>query len=240
MTQPSQPMLAKSILHVVSNAELNLESTRLSGLWISELTVAFDIFAAKGYRQRLVSPKGGKIPINPRLFACPLLDQSATTWLTDRDRVELLHSTARPDELSATDFDAICFNGGHAAMLDFPDDEALQNLTRGIWENGGVVSSVCHGYCGFLNTRLSNNRLLVDGRRLTGSSWIEEEVTGMALKVPFNCEEEMRQRGAIYQRGPVSFMRKVIVDGRLVTGQNAQSAKDTAEEVVRLLRRTMP
>lgn len=32
-------------------------------------------------------------------------------------------------------------------------------------EQGKVVSSVCHGYCGLLNTRLSDGTLLVAGIR---------------------------------------------------------------------------
>src|SRR5690606_14932985 len=50
--------------------------------------------------------------------------------------------------------DAIYFTGGHAVMWDFPDDEGLQKITHAIWEGGGIVSSVCHGYCGLLNTML--------------------------------------------------------------------------------------
>ncbi|WP_258395839.1 DJ-1/PfpI family protein, partial [Burkholderia multivorans] len=68
----------------------------------------------------------------------------------------------------AAAFDAIYFTGGHGVMWDFPDDAGLQRLTREIYERGGIVAAVCHGYCGLLNTRLSDGSLLVTGRRLTG------------------------------------------------------------------------
>lgn len=118
---------------------------------------------------------------------------------------------------------------------DFPDDAGLQHLTREIYQRGGIVSSVCHGYCGLLNTRLDDGRLLVAGRRLTGYSWIEEVLAGVARKVPYNVEEEMKRRGALYERSLLPFTSKVVVDGRLVTGQNPQSAKATAEQVAALL-----
>ena len=94
---------------------------------------------------------------------------------------------------------------------------------------------VCHGYCGLLNTRLDDGRLLVAGRRLTGYSWIEEVLAGVARKVPYNVEEEMKRRGALYERSLLPFTSKVVVDDRLVTGQNPQSAKATAEQVAALL-----
>ncbi|MDC3962744.1 type 1 glutamine amidotransferase domain-containing protein [Polyangium jinanense] len=225
----------KRILHVVSNVDHYEGRSTPTGLWLSELTHAYDVFAARGYEQRLVSPKGGRTPLEPRSLKWPLLDASAKARWADPTWSALLSSTARPDEIDAADYDAIYFTGGHAVMWDFPDDEALQALTRDIYEHGGVVSSVCHGYCGLLNTKLSDGRLLVAGRRVTGYSWCEEVLAGVATKVPYNAESEMRARGAQYEKSILPFVSKVVVDGRLVTGQNPQSAKATASSVVSLL-----
>ena len=225
----------KRILHVVTNVDHYDGGSTPTGLWLSELTHAYDVFAAQGYEQRLVSPKGGPTPLEPRSLEWPLLDTSAKTRWADPTWSALLSSTARPDEIDAADYDAIYFTGGHAVMWDFPDDEALQTLTRDIYERGGVVSSVCHGYCGLLNTKLSDGRLLVAGRRVTGYSWWEEVLAGVATKVPYNAEAEMRARGARYEKSLVPFLSKVVVDGRLVTGQNPPSAKATARSVVSLL-----
>ena len=148
----------------------------------------------------------------------------------------LLSKTARPDQVDAADFDAIYFTGGHAVMWDFPDAQGLPRITRDLHERGGIVSSVCHGYCGLLNTRLSDGTLLVTGRRLTGFSWREEVLAGVARKVPYNAEQEMKRRDALYQNAWLPFVPKVVVDGRLVTGQNPQSAQATAEQVAALLR----
>ncbi|MDI1445981.1 type 1 glutamine amidotransferase domain-containing protein [Polyangium sp. 6x1] len=224
----------KRILHVVSNVDHYDGRSTPTGLWLSELTHAYDVFAARGYEQRLVSPKGGRTPLEPRSLKWPFLDASAKVRWADPAWSALLSSTARPDEIDAAGYDAIYFTGGHAVMWDFPDDEALQALTRDIYEHGGVVSSVCHGYCGLLNTKLSDGRLLVAGRRVTGYSWWEEVLAGVATKVPYNAEAEMRARGARYEKS-LPFLSKVVVDGRLVTGQNPQSAKATARSVVSLL-----
>lgn len=225
----------KRILHVVSNVAHYADPSEPTGLWLSELTHAYDIFAAKGYEQRLVSPKGGVSPLEPRALKWPLLDASAKAWLADKNRMALLSSTARPEDIDPAGYDAVYFTGGHAVMWDFPDSEGLQKITRSIYERGGIVSSVCHGYCGLLNTKLSDGTLLVAGKKLTGFSWREEILAGVARKMPYNAEEEMKRRGALYEKAFLPFVSYAVADGRLITGQNPWSAKATAEKVAALL-----
>lgn len=227
--------MSKRILHVVSNVGHYADPSEPTGLWLSELTHAWDVFAARGFEQRIVSPRGGVSPLEPRALKWPLLDASAKAWLQDQTKMALLTSTARPDEIDPADYDAIYFTGGHAVMWDFPDSEGLQAITRAVWERGGVVSSVCHGCCGLLNTRLSDGSLLVAGRRLTGFSWAEEVLAGVAGKMPYNAEAEMKRRGARYRKALLPFVSYAIADGRLVTGQNPWSARATAERVAALL-----
>lgn len=227
--------MTKRVLHVVTNVGHYARSLHPTGLWLSELTHAYDVFAAQGFAQRLVSPKGGLSPLEPRSLKWPHADASAKRWLDDKAHGRLLAETARPVEIDPADFDAIYLTGGHGVMFDFPDDEGLQRLIREIYERGGVVSSVCHGYCGLLNTKLSNGTLLVAGRRLTGYSWVEEVLAGVNKKVPYNSEQEMKRRGALYEKTIVPFATKVVVDGQLVTGQNPGSAKATAEHVAALI-----
>lgn len=149
----------------------------------------------------------------------------------------LLANTAAPDEIDSADFDAIYFTGGHAVMYDFPDSEGLQRITREIFERGGIVSSVCHGYCGLLNTRLSDGSHLVAGRKVTGFAWREEVLAKVDKLVPYNAEEEMKKRGAHYEKAKLPFVSYAVVDGNLVTGQNPGSAKETAKKVADLLPR---
>lgn len=228
--------MARRILHVVTNVAHYQDPTQPTGLWLSELTHAWHVFAAAGYEQRIVSPQGGLSPLEPRALKWPLADASVKDWLADPARMALLSSTARPEEIDPAAVDAIYFTGGHAVMWDFPDSQGLQQITRSIHERGGIVSSVCHGYCGLLNTRLSDGSLLVAGRRVTGFSWREEILAGVAAKMPYNAEDEMRQRGALYEKATLPFVSNVVVDGRLVTGQNPTSAKATAEHVVDVMK----
>lgn len=230
--------MKRRILHVVTNVAHYDDPSEPTGLWLSELTHAWHVFAEKGYEQQLVSPKGGVSPLEPRALKWPNLDATAKAWQADAGRMALLANTARPDQVDAAECDAIYFTGGHAVMWDFPDDAGLQRLTRDIWERGGIVSSVCHGYCGLLNTKLSDGTLLVAGRRLTGFAWAEEVLAGVAKKVPYNAEQEMKNRGARYEKNLLPFTSKVVTDGRLVTGQNPQSAQATTLAVAAALSQT--
>lgn len=225
----------KRILLVVSNVAHYDDPSLPTGLWLSELTHAWDVFEEAGFELQLVSPRGGVSPLEPRSLKWPNLDGSARRWLADESRMTLLATTLKAEDVDARGYDAIYFTGGHAVMWDFPGDLALQCLTREIFEQGGVVGSVCHGYCGLLNTRLSNGQRLVADRRVTGFSWLEEILAGVSGKMPYNAEQEMRERGALYEKAWLPFVPKVVTDGRLVTGQNPQSAKQTAEQVCRVL-----
>ncbi len=224
--------MSKRILNVVTNRGHYDDPTNKTGLWLSELSHAWDIFAAAGYRQDIASPTGGVSPLEPRALKWPLLDGSARSWLNDPARMALLDQTAAPGDVDPSAYEAIYFTGGHGVMWDFPDSAGLQQIAREIWEAGGIVSAVCHGYCGLLNVRLSDGSLLVAGRRVTGFSWTEEILAGVAKHMPYNAEVEMKQRGALYRKAWVPLVSHAIADGRLVTGQNPGSAKATARQVV--------
>lgn len=126
--------MTKRILHLVTHVDRNEDVDLPAGLWLSELTHAFDLFEARGYTQRIVSPKGGVCPLEPRALKWPWLDTSAKAWLANDAKMALLANTSRPDGIGAAKFDAIYFTGGHAVMWDFPNSAALQHITRHIFD----------------------------------------------------------------------------------------------------------
>lgn len=229
------PRAVRRILHVVTNVDRYGETEHPTGLWLSELAHAWAVFAEQGFEQAIVSPVGGASPLEPRSLRFPNSDGASEAWLTDPAKQALLEHTLSPDEVEPADYDAIYYTGGHAVMYDFPDSEGLQRIAREVFERGGIVSSVCHGYCGLLNVRLSDGSLLLDGRRMTGFSWREERLARVAGLVPYNAEDEARGRGARYEQARLPFVPFVSVDGRLITGQNPRSATETARAVVAAL-----
>ncbi|MDL9948088.1 type 1 glutamine amidotransferase domain-containing protein [Gordonia sp. ABSL11-1] len=223
------------ILNVVTNVGHYDDPDHPTGLWLSELTHAWHVFDEHGFEQTLVSPKGGAVPLEPRALKFPSYDKTAKAWRADPEKMALLENTLSPDEIDSADYDAIFFTGGHAVMYDFPDSPGLQRITREIYERGRIVSSVCHGYCGLLNTRLSDGTYLIDGKKMTGFAWQEEVLARVDKLVPYNAEQVAKERGALYEKAKLPFISYAVVDGTLVTGQNPGSAKETAKKVAALL-----
>lgn len=232
-TNMSQP---KRIVHLVTNKDSYAEphQSEPTGLWLSELTHAWDVFAEKGYTQTLVSPAGGAVPIEPKSTAWLTLDASGKAWQADETKMNLLKSTKAAADVDPSEVDAIYLTGGHAVMFDFNEPQ-VETLIRKVWEKGGVVSSVCHGYCGLLDVKLTDGSYLINGKKLTGFSWNEECLAGVSKIVPYNAEERSRERGATYEKNLLPFTSNAVTDGKLVTGQNPQSAAATAEAVVKVL-----
>lgn len=225
----------KRILHVVTNVDRYEDPSHATGLWLSELTHAWHVFEQRGFEQAVVSPSGGRSPLEPRSLKFPNYDRTAKAWRADPAKMALLEGTSSPEQIDSADYDAIYFTGGHAVMYDFPGSEGLQRITRELFERGAVVSSVCHGYCGLLDTKLSDGTYLIAGKAMTGFSWREEVLARVASLVPYDAEERAKERGALYRKAKLPFVSHVVVDGNLVTGQNPGSAKATARAVAALL-----
>lgn len=229
--------MTKRILNVVTNVAHYDDPSHPTGLWLSELTHAWHVFEQAGFEQTLVSPAGGAVPLEPRALKFPNYDKTAKAWRASPEKMALLEKTLSPDQIDSSEFDAIYFTGGHAVMYDFPDSEGLQRITREMFERGAIVSSVCHGYCGLLNTKLSDDSYLIAGRRMTGFAWREEELARVDKLVPYNAEKIAKERGALYEKARLPFVSYVVTDRNLVTGQNPGSAKATASKVAVLLAR---
>jgi len=140
----------------------------------------------------------------------------------------------RPSEVKTDDYAAIHYAGGLGSMWDFADNTALASIAARIYENGGIVSAVCHGPAGLINVRLSNGKYLVEGKRINAYSNEEEEVLKMEKVVPFLLETKLIERGAIFEKSGVSQIH-VVTDQRVVTGQNPESAKSVGTAVVQQL-----
>jgi putative intracellular protease/amidase len=120
-------------------------------------------------------------------------------------------------------------------MWDTPDNAEIQKIAVTIYEEqNGVVGAVCHGPCGIVNTKLSDGKYLVEGKKVTGFSNAEEEAVQLTEVMPFLLESKLKERGAIYSAAP-NWAPHVVVDNRLATGQNPASATPLAEAMVKML-----
>ena len=221
----------KKILCVVTSNNVKGATGIPTGFWLSELTHPLEKICAAGFEYALASIKGEKPPIDGD--SLDFSDPINKKFWDDADFQAKLAKTIKIDDVK-TDFDAIFFAGGHGVMWDFADSAAIDKITREIYENGGIVSAVCHGPAALVNVKLSDGKYLVDGKKLTSFTNNEELEVQATEIVPFLLETELKNHGAIHF-AEKNWSNHVEVDGRLVTGQNPASAAGVGAEIVKLL-----
>ncbi len=208
-----------------------------TGLWLGELTHAYDIFVAAGHQVTIASIAGGQVPIDPESLQHGGLAMGDTDKrYADPELMRLLADTPAVADLSADDFDAIYLTGGHGTMFDFTD-QALARLVTDFAAQNKTVAGVCHGPVGLLQATAADGAPLVSGRKVTGFSAPEEKLAQRADVIPFSLQDELKAQGAKYIKALVPMKSKVITDGPLVTGQNPTSAADVAKAVVKALKK---
>ena len=216
------------ILMVLSSHEPLGDTGKSTGWYLSEAAHPWKVFSGADHDMTWISPKGGFAPIDGK----DLDDQTNVEFLDEFG--DKGPETLTPDAVDAADFDAIFYVGGHGTMWDFPDNSELSSIASSIYSDGGVVAAVCHGPAGLLNIDVDGEKLIA-GKRVAGFTNSEESGMDLSDVVPFLLEDRLEQAGADHQAGP-DFEEQVVVDGRLVTGQNPPSATGVATAVVAALR----
>lgn len=219
------------LMVVTSNAKLG-ETGRATGLWMEELAAPYNLFRDAGFEVTIASPLGGAAPVDDASLGAGFVTSDVTRF---RDGARTMENLANTTRLAAiedmTGFAAIFLVGGHGTMWDFSPNDDLDRLLDDADKRGVVIAAVCHGVAGLLGASRSG---FVAGRKLTGFSDAEEAAVGLTEVVPFLLETQLRAAGAIVETGP-AFHPKVVVDGRLITGQNPTSSLGAAQEVARIL-----
>jgi putative intracellular protease/amidase len=217
-----------SVLMVLTSHDQLGDTGRSTGWYLPEAAHPWKAFLAAGFDVSFVSPLGGR----PRMDGVDLTDAVQAEFLTafGADGPQ----TSTPDTVDASAFDVIFYVGGHGSMWDFADNRPLAGLASSIYEAGGVVAAVCHGPAGLVDISLGDGRFLVDGKNVAAFTDAEEAAVGLTNVVPFLLASKLVERGAVHHAAP-NFEANVVVDGRLVTGQNPASAVGVAEAVVRTI-----
>ena len=228
--------MKNKILIIVTNEDKYKTTGDSTGLWLGELTHFYDVMFKSGISMDIVSAKGGSIPLDPGSVSKAMLDDITKAYYENKEFMNLLKDTKEISSVKSEDYDAIYFTGGHGTMWDFPNTEDFQKLSSQIYQNGGIVSAVCHGVGALLNIKLDAGQLLIKDKVVTGYSNDEEVLAKAMEKIPFKLEDELKSRGAKYEKASKPFTSYVLEDRRLITGQNPQSTKTLAEKVLQSLR----
>jgi len=203
----------------------------VAGFWFPELTHPAKVFGLAGYAYDIASPQGGMPPFD----GFDLKDDgNRWFWIQPELRNRLANSLPL-SQVDPSRYAAVVLVGGHGPMWDFAGNRVLHAVIRKVYERGGIVSAVCHGPAGLLDLHLSDGRALIAGRKLTAFTNNEEVSRQYDRLIPFMLETALQEGGAVFEKAGV-FESRVVVDGRLITGQNPASAQPFGEAVVAALK----
>ncbi len=221
-------MSVKHVLFVLTNASEIGPQHRPTGYFFPEVAHPFEVFEQAGIAIEYASPAGGDVPED----GYDASDAAQLAFRQSKAIGRLAHSR-KLSEVDVLDYDAVFVPGGLGPMVDITGNSQVQAAIKRAWDAGMLVAAVCHGPSALLGIHLDDGTPLVAGKRVTGFSTSEEDGYARA-DVPFDLETALRSEGALYASAP-DWQPHVIVDGRLITGQNPASAGPLAQAVVTAL-----
>jgi len=219
---------------LTSHSELG-NTGHKTGFWIEEFAAPYYTFKDAGATITIASPKGGQPPIDPK-SAEPASQTDATRRFDkDKELQQLLANTKKLSEISAGDYDAVFYPGGHGPLWDLATDAESIRLIETFWKNNKPVAAVCHAPSALLNVKDENGEPLVKGKKVTGFTNTEEDAVQLTNVVPFLLEDELKDKGGIYSKKE-DWASYVVQDGLLITGQNPASSEGAAKQLLALLK----
>lgn len=223
------------ILIVLTSHDRLGETGHKTGFWLEEFAAPYYALTDAGAEVTLASPAGGQPPLDPKSDSPENQTDATRRFRADPAAQERLSRTRKLADVSAGDFDAVFYPGGHGPMWDMPDNPTSIALLEAFVNADKPVGAVCHAPAALVNVRGRDGGYLVKGKTVTGFSNGEERAVGLAEVVPFLLEDRLKERGGVYSRA-ADWAPYVQVDGKLVTGQNPASSEPAAAALLKLLR----
>lgn len=212
-----------------------------TGLFFTEALHPYEVLVAAGFEVELAS-ETGTFGLDENSLLPPFLSGSDLAIYNNPNHpfmVSLNSKLKKASDLRKGEYGVFFASAGHAALYDYPTAKGLQAIAADIWDRGGIVGAVCHGpaiFPGIIDSETGKS--IIAGKTVTGFT-IEGELI-------FNILDKMREDkvvpiveavnavGADYSSSMNAFDDYSVTSGRVVTGTNPQSARSTAERIVRL------
>jgi putative intracellular protease/amidase len=202
-----------------------------TGFWLEELAAPYYAFLDAEAQIVLASPQGGQPPLDPKSNEPAFQTDLTRRFEADAQATALLASTVRLDSVSAADFDAVFYPGGHGPLWDLAEDQASIQLIEAFLAAGKPTALVCHAPGVLRHVKKADGTPLVEGKQVTGFSNTEEAAVGLTDVVPFLVEDVLKAQGGLYSKGD-DWASYVVSDGLLITGQNPGSSSEAANVLV--------
>ena len=219
---------SKRVLFIVTSNDRIGPNDRATGYEYSEVAHPYLCFTADGISVDFASLKGGFPPETG-------YDDSdiASVIFRNSNGFRRLNKSMLLSDVDLNNYDAIFFPGGLGPMVDMEKDMSVKKAIAQVYEEGRIVGAVCHGPVALLNVDLSDGSSFLEGKNIACFTKAEEEAYAKS-DVPFILDTALTAQGARHTYADL-FEAHVVVDGRLVTGQNPASAAGVAVEIIKML-----
>ncbi|KAF8591579.1 class I glutamine amidotransferase-like protein [Ramaria rubella] len=174
----------------------------------------------------------------------PPVDEGSVQLFKDDESVRFLEdpivkskfATAKKlSEVKVADYDAVFYVGGYGPVIDLATDQDNIKLANSFWAADKITSAVCHGPAALVGVTDTDGKSIFAGRKFTGFSNAEEEQFQGVDTIPFLLEDKISQLGGKFEKAAEPFGAWVVVDGKLITGQNPVSAAPLGDALLKAL-----
>jgi putative intracellular protease/amidase len=223
--------VSMKILVVLTSHDQLGNTGRKTGFWLEEFAAPYYVFKDAGVEMTLASPKGGQPPLDPKSDDPDAQTDATRRFRKDADAQAALANTAKLSTVSAADYDAVFYPGGHGPLWDLAEDPHSIALIEALYAAGKPVSAVCHAPGVLRHTKAPDKAPLVRDKPVTGFANSEEAAVGLTEVVPFLVEDMLKKNGGRYSKGP-DWQSHVVIAGNLITGQNPASSEAAAKALL--------
>jgi len=224
----------KKILMVLTSHDQLGDTGNKTGFWLEEFAAPYYAFKDAGASITLASPLGGQPPLDPKSDAADAQTESTRRFKKDGEAQAELASTHKLKEVSAGDFDAVFYPGGHGPLWDLAEDATSIALVEAMLKAGKPVAAVCHAPAVLRHPKNGEGVSVVKGKNVTGFTNTEEEASGLTDVVPFLVQDMLTRNGGTYSKAG-DWQPHVVTDGLLITGQNPASSEPAAQALLKAL-----
>jgi putative intracellular protease/amidase len=229
--RPAAPEeLEMKVLFIISSSD--------TAFWLSEVSHPYWHLTERGVGVDFASPKGGKVVYDP--YSDPHFEKSlepedlvSKGFLSDAKALAKLETTLKLEDVELSGYDAIHVAGGRGATFDLFPNEHVAKALEYFWSKDKVVGAICHGA-----VALGNIPNRIRGRQVTGFTLEADkqlqQMFGAGFIIPHYPQKVLEDTGAIYT-SIQAYSPKVVIDGKLITGQDQSAASEYALAMLHLM-----
>ncbi len=218
------------VLFIISSSE--------TAFWLSEVTHPYWHLTEREVEVDFASPKGGKVVFDA--YSDPYFEKSlephdlvSKGFLSDKALLAKLETTLPLSEVDLSAYDAIHVAGGRGATFDLFPNEDVARALEFFWAQDKVVGAICHGA-----VALGNIPDRIRGRHVTGFTFEADKqlqsMFGSNFIIPHYPQKVLEGTGAVYSCIQ-PYTPKVVIDGKLITGQDQSAASEYALAMLHLM-----